>query len=146
MQQNISNKMKKIVLGLVVFLIFSCQSKVHKEDVSKLNGYWEIENVVLSDGTKKEYKINETIDYFELKNSVGFRKKVMPQFDGKYLVNDQQEKIKIIEKDNRFFIEYATPYAKWKEEILEISEEILVLKNEQKIEYHYKKPTPFSLK
>lgn len=138
--------MKKIILGLLVFLVISCQSKVNKEDISKLNGYWEIENAVLSDGTKKEYKINETIDYFEVKNNIGFRKKVMPQFDGKYLVNDQQEKIKIIEKDNKFFIEYATLYAKWTEEILKISDNELVLKNKKDLEYHYKKATPFSVK
>ena len=138
--------MKKIVLGLVLFLLISCQSQVDKEDIAKLNGYWEIENAVMSDGTKKEYKINETIDYFEVKNNVGFRKKVKPQLDGKYLVNNQQEKIKIIEKETQFFIEYTTSYAKWKEEIIEISDNNLVLKNEQNLEYHYKKPTPFSLK
>jgi hypothetical protein len=138
--------MKKIVLALVMFLLISCHFKVSKEDVSKLNGYWEIEKAVLPDGTKKEYKINETIDYFDVKNNVGFRKKVMPQLDGTYLVNDQQEKIKIIEKDTKFFIEYTTSYAKWKEEIIEISNDNLVLKNERNLEYHYKKPTPFSLK
>lgn len=138
--------MKKTLLGLVLFILISCQSKVAKEDIAKLNGYWEIENAVMLDGTKKEYKINETIDYFEVKNNVGFRKKVMPQFDGKYMVNNQQENIKIIEKEGVFFIEYTTPYAKWRESILEISEDKLVLKNQQNLEYHYKKPTPFSLK
>lgn len=138
--------MKNILLGFVLSLLISCQSKVDKEDIAKLNGYWEIENAVMSDGAKKEYKINETIDFFEVKNNVGFRKKVMPQFDGKYMINDQQENIKIIEKDNKIFIEYTTPYAKWREEILKISEDNLVLKNQQNLEYHYKKPTPFSLK
>lgn len=138
--------MKNTILGLIMIVLISCQSNVSNEDIVKLNGYWEIEKVVLPNGENKEYKINETIDYFELKNSVGFRKKVMPQFDGKYLVNDQQEKIKIIEKDNRFFIEYATPYTKWKEEIIKISENELVLKNKQDLEYYYKKATPFSLK
>ena len=138
--------MKNILLGFVLSLLISCQSKVGKEDIAKLNGYWEIENAVMSDGAKKEYKINETIDFFEVRNNVGFRKKVMPQFDGKYIINDQQENIKIIEKDNKIFIEYTTPYAKWKEEILKISEDNLVLKNQQNLEYHYKKPTPFSLK
>ena len=138
--------MKNILLGFVLSLLISCQSKVGKEDIAKLNGYWEIENAVMSDGAKKEYKINETIDFFEVRNNVGFRKKVMPQFDGKYIINDQQENIKIIEKDNKIFIEYTTPYAKWREEILKISEDNLVLKNQQNLEYHYKKPTPFSLK
>lgn len=133
------------IIFSIVFLA-SCQHKISREDLQKMNGYWEIEKVVLSDGEEKEYKINETIDYFEVKDNQGFRKKVVPQFDGKYLVNDQKEDIKIVEKDEVFFINYTTPYGNWTEEILEISDEKLVLKNQTDLEYHYKKPTPFSLK
>ncbi len=133
-----------IIFALV--LLASCKQKIAEKDLLKINGYWEIEKVILSDGEEKEYKINETIDYFEIKNNQGFRKKVVPQFDGKYMVNDQKEDIKIVEKDQSFFINYTTPYGNWTEEILEISDEKLVLKNQHDLEYHYKKPIPFSLK
>ena len=138
--------MKKIAFLSLVLIFISCQTAVKREDLAKLNGYWEIKQVQLADGEKKDYKINETIDYFELKNDVGFRQKVMPQFDGRYKTNAIKETIKVIEKDNRFFIEYNTKYGKWEEEIVEIADSTLVLKNNQKLEYTYKKYKPFSLK
>ena len=131
---------------ICIILLTSCKQKITQKDILKMNGYWEIEKVILTDGEEKKYKINETIDYFQIKDNQGFRKKVKPQLDGKYTVNDQKEEIKIIEKEEHFFIYYITPYGKWTEEILEITDAQLVLKNQQNLEYHYKKPIPFSLK
>lgn len=138
--------MKKICWLPVVLLLLSCHSNVKKEDLAKLNGYWEIKQVELANGEKKDYKINETIDYFEVKANAGFRQKVMPQFDGRYKTNGIKETIKIVAKDNDFFIEYNTKYGKWQEEIIQLADSTLVLKNKDKLEYTYKKFKPFSLK
>jgi hypothetical protein len=138
--------MKKIVPIFTFLLLISCHSEIKKEDISKLNGYWEINEVALPNGEKKDYKVNETIDYFEVKNDVGFRQKVMPQFDGKFGTNDIKEDIKIIEKESQFFIEFKTNYGKWQEEILEIADSTLVLKNKENLIYKYKRHIPFSLK
>lgn len=138
--------MRKIILGFVVFLVFSCTSKVSKENISKLNGYWEIQQVKMATGETKDYKVNETIDYFEVKNNIGFRQKVMPQFNGKFLTNGIKENIKIKEDKNTFFIEYAVDANKWQEEIIEIADSTLVLKNKENIQYTYKKFKPFSFK
>lgn len=134
------------MIVLVLLGLMSCQEKVKSEDVAKINGYWEIEKVNLPDGNEKNYKINETIDYFEVKNDSGFRKKVTPQFDGKYLVNDEYEKIKVVMEGEKVVLEYTTEYSKWKEEVVEVSDEKLVLKNAAEMEYEYKRPTPFSVK
>ena len=132
---------------LFFFIVFvGCQQAVSLADSTKINGYWEIKKVILPDGEKKEYKINETNDFFNVKNNIGFRKKVTPQFDGKYLVNDQQEIIRLFKKKDAVFIEYSTLYAKWVEEIIVLTAEELVLKNGQNIEYHYKRPVNFSVK
>ena len=131
---------------LFIMLMFSCHSNVKKEDIKKLNGYWEIKQVKFSTGKTKDYKVNETIDYFELKSNKGFRQKVMPQFDGKFQTNGIKENIKVVENDNSFFLEYNTKYGKWKEEIITIQDSILVLKNKENLEYTYKKFKPFSLK
>ena len=139
--------MKKTVVLLFVSLIaFSCGNSISDEDLTKLNGYWEIEEAVMADGNKKEYTVNPTIDYFELKGSKGFRKKVMPQFDGTYRVNDLSEKIAIVKDGGKTYISYTTEYAKWKEELLALDDKELVVKNQHDIEYHYKKPQPFSIK
>ena len=138
--------MKKIGVLLFALLLISCHSNVKKEDINKLNGYWEIKQVKFSTGKTKDYKINETIDYFELKDNQGFRQKVMPQFDGKFQTNNIKENIKVVEKDNSFFIEYNTKFGKWNEEIITIEDSTLVLKNKENLEYTYKKFKPFSFK
>ena len=133
--------MKNIVRFLLVSLFFiSCQQKIQPEDISKINGYWEIEKVVFDQGDDKEYGINESYDYFQIdKNNIGFRKKVMPQLDGSFLVNDTFENLEIRFEDDKAFLDYSTPYAKWSEELIAVSDEELVLINTEKKEYHYKK-------
>jgi hypothetical protein len=138
--------MKNIISIFTLLLLVSCQSEIKKEDLSKLNGYWEIKEVSMPSGEKKDYKVNETIDYFQVKNDIGFRQKVMPRFDGKFGTNDIKEEIKIIEKDAHFFIEFKTNYGKWQEEIITIEDSTLVLKNKEELIYEYKRHIPFSLK
>lgn len=133
-------------LFFIVLVSISCSNTISDENLKHLTGYWEIEEVILPDGTNKEYKINPTIDYFELKGKTGFRKKVMPQFDGSYRVNDLSEKISVIEEEGTNYISYVTDYAKWKEEIVELNDKELVLRNNHGMEYRYKKPEPFSVK
>jgi len=133
--------MKKIVGFLFVsFFFISCQQKIQPEDISKINGYWEIEKVVFNQGDDKQYGINESYDYFQIdKNNAGFRKKVMPQLDGSFLVNDTYENVKIRFEDDKAFLDYSTPYAKWSEELIAVTDKELVLINTEKKEYHYKK-------
>ena len=140
--------MKNFILSLfTVFILTSCQEKKAEIfDVNLLNGYWEIEKVTMADGTKKEYKMSETVDFFEVKNDSGFRKKVKPQLDGTYLVNDSEEEIKIEKSAEGTFISYKTDYATWKEEIKTLTEEQLVLENDQNLQYQYKRPIPFTVK
>lgn len=140
--------MKKILFSLFIGLVLiSCQDKKQEDfDINLLNGYWEIERVTMANGSEKEYKINETIDFFEVKMDSGFRKKVIPQLNGSYLVNDTYEKLTIQKTKNGIFIYYATDYAKWKEQIKVLTKDKLILTNDQNIEYQYKHPTPFTVK
>ncbi|WP_026724606.1 lipocalin-like domain-containing protein [Flavobacterium sasangense] len=138
--------MKRILLLIVLVSALSCKQKITEADLSNLNGYWEIEKVELPDGDKKEYKVNETIDFFKIEANKGFRKKVMPQLDGTYLTNDIQEDVVVVIKDGDASLQYKTTYASWKEEIIELTKDKLVVKNQQEIEYYYKRPAKFSVK
>lgn len=126
--------------------MISCKQDITDKDVSKINGYWEIKKVVLKDGENKDYKINETIDYFQLNGKKGFRQKVMPQFDGTYKTNNLREEISISNENGSYFLNYVTTYGKWKEEIIEIQDSVLILKNKDDLKYNYKRYQPFSLK
>ena len=138
--------MKKILFLFVLSTVLSCKQKISDADILNLNGYWEIEKVMLPDGEKKEYKINETVDFFKVANNKGFRKKVMPQVDGTYLTNDISENLEVTVKDGNATIKYTTEFANWEETIIELTAEKLVLKNKQELEYHYKRPIPFTVK
>ena len=140
--------MKKLIFSIFTTLILiSCQEKKQENlDINLLNGYWEIEEVIMADGSQKEFKVNETHDFFEVKNDSGFRKKVTPQLDGTYLVNDTDEEFTVDKAKNGTFIHYKTEYAKWKEQIKILTKEQLILVNDQNIEYQYKHPTPFTVK
>ena len=68
-----------------------------------------------------------------------------PQLDGTFLVNDSQENLKVRFDNGKVFLDYTTPYAKWSEELVEISEDKMVFTNSEKKEYHYKKATPINI-
>jgi len=126
---------------LLLFISFvSCKEAVKVTDVQNLNGYWEIEKVILPDGEDKEYKTSETFDFFELKDKKGTRKKGMQQFDGTFLTNDVSEDFIIEFNDGKCYINYQTDFAKWKEEVLVLTKESFVVKNKNDLEYHYKRP------
>lgn len=138
--------MKKALPFLLVFLVFSsCQKKVSAADLTKINGYWEIEKVVFDDGNEKQYTINEAYDFFEVQNNQGIRKKVMPQLDGTFLVNDTYETLAITNRDGSYFINCSTDFAKWTEEIVTLNDKELVLRNPSKKEYHYKRAAAINI-
>lgn len=133
----------KIVLLSLLFL--ACNPKIASSDIAKINGYWEIEKVVLANGTEKEYTINDTYDFFEIKNNSGFRKKVMPQIDGTFLTNDASEEVNVLFEKDKTYLNYSTSFAKWKEELLSLSDTEMVLLTTDNNAYHYKKSGPLNL-
>ena len=138
--------MKNTFIVLFVSLLFvSCKQEIKPADIAKLNGYWEIEKVVFAKGEEKEYKMNETFDFFQIKSNKGVRTKVMPQFDGTFLTTDTFENVSVRFTGEQVFLDYKTNYTKWSEEIISLSDDKLVVKNPQKIEYHYKKAAPINL-
>lgn len=139
--------MKNTFLKLVFISLFlaSCQQKIVPNDIAKLNGYWEIEKVDLADGAEKNYKVNENFDYFKIVDNKGIRKKVTPLMNGTFLVNDTYEKVTVRFENDKVFLDYTTDYAKWKEELVRLTDDEFVVKNDQNKEYHYKKARPINL-
>ena len=138
--------MKKILkLIPVALLIISCNSKVSPEELNKINGYWEVTLVETPDGEEKEYGMSTSVDYIELKENSGFRQKVVPQIDGKYLTNDVKEFITVKDSALATYLVYKTDYANWTEELVKVSDEVLVVKNDQDFIYHYKRFEPIKI-
>ncbi len=133
--------MKKILL-IIITITLGC-SKNPEINIEHLNGYWEIDEVTLPDGAKRDYNFNETIDYIEITDSLtGFRKKLKPNFDGTYATSDDSESLRIVMENDSLNIYYTTPYSIWKETVLEASEKRMVVKNLDNILYVYKRYEP----
>ena len=136
--------MKNVIYTLLLAtVLISCTSKPKKEDIVKLNGYWEIEKVDFPDGNKKEYKVNEFIDLISIKNNIGIRQKVAPQLDGTYLKGTLQDEIRVVDSADCYYLKTDSKFTKWEEKILSVSDESFVLENEAKIVYHFKKFVPY---
>jgi hypothetical protein len=120
--------------------VFSC-SKNPETFVPHLNGYWEIDEVTLSDGTKRDYNFNDTIDYIEVSDSIsGFRRKLKPNLFGTFETSKSEETFSIKIENDSLNIYYKTPYADWKETILNANEtELVILNNTNKDVYIYKR-------
>lgn len=131
---------------MTVVALLSCRKGIEEKELVKINGYWEIAKTEMPDGSEKEFPVSTTIDFFQINGKSGSRTKVMPQLDGSYLTNDVSEKITVTSKDDTVYLNYSTPFAKWKEKVLSVSDDELVIINEQDITYHYRKPKPFSVK
>ncbi len=138
--------MRNLVLVMMVGLLYACSPEVKRSDVAQLKGYWEIAYVEAPGQQKKEYKVNPMVDYFELKGGKGIRRKVMPQFDGSFIDASLPEDVTAIDSVGAVYLSFRTRYAKWSEQVLDVSENTLVLRNKQGIEYHYKKFEPFNIK
>lgn len=136
--------MKKFLL-LICFVLLGC-SENPETYVENLDGYWEIQEVTLSDGTVKEYTFNETIDYIQINDSLsGFRKKLKPGINNTYFTSDDAESLEIKIEDGDLNLYYSTPFANWKETVLEATPQHLKIMNENKNIYLYKRYTPINL-
>ncbi len=129
----------KIIIGLFFLTFLSCKSDVKPESLTELNGFWEITKVEMPDGSVKEFKINETIDFIKFAEMSGSRNKVIPQLDGTLLSNNLSENFTIIDKENIFWFNYKTDHASWEEELVKLTKEELVVKNSNDLIYFYKK-------
>ena len=138
--------MKNTFMILVLSLLFvGCKQEIKPADIAKLNGYWEIEKVVFDKGEEKDYGMNENFDFFEIKGTKGTRTKVMAQLDGTFLTTNTFENVNVRFKDEKVFLDYKTDYAKWSEELVSLSDNTFVVKNDQNKEYHYKKAGPVNI-
>ncbi|WP_400078062.1 lipocalin family protein [Winogradskyella sp. R77965] len=137
--------LKHILLVIISLSLYSC-SKNPETHIQHIEGYWEITKVTMSNGETKEYQINEIIDYISLNDSLkGFRKKLKPGINDTYFTSDDAEALIIKIENDSLNIYYSTPYAKWKETVLEATPENLRVINENKTIYLYKRYTPINL-
>jgi hypothetical protein len=130
--------LKRVAVVFLIIILSSCGQ--NPEDyVQHLEGYWEIQQVKKDNQIIKEYKISTTVDYFEVnEDRTGFRKKVAPNLEGKFIVTQHESPFELKIEDNRLHIYYTVNNIEFKETIVKASEEELIITNQEQVLYIYK--------
>ncbi|MDC6367590.1 MULTISPECIES: hypothetical protein [Flavobacteriaceae] len=137
--------LRKLIL-IVVLMLWGCHNApINEADLSYLNGYWEISEVEFPDGTKKAYGMNQNIDFIQLKDGKGFRKKLQPKFNGTYSTSKDQELLTIGQTNDRFILHYSNEFNEWEEELVQLDSISFSVRNEEGIQYTYTRFQPISI-
>ena len=143
--------MKKTIQNIIVLVLIlqfvSCQKKAEtsKIEIENINGYWEIVQAQNPYGKNVIYKINTTVDYFEIKDSTGFRKKMKPDLSGNYTTSKALEKFMFFIENDTLKLHYKTPYDAWSESVLRLNDSLMLIKNEKDFLYTYKRYKPIDI-
>ncbi|MGB1269149.1 MAG: hypothetical protein ACPG45_05375 [Flavobacteriaceae bacterium] len=130
----------KTLFSLLLIVATSCSKNITQDDLQHLNGYWDIEFVESEAKKITKFGVNSTIDFYYLNdNNKGYRKKVKPDFSGKYKTNNIKDSIRITNENNQFIIHTSTPLDSWEDIIIELTPEKLILQNDKGVLFHYKK-------
>ena len=137
--------MRSVPFLIVLTLLFGCNSIIEKEQLRNLNGYWEIFEVEFPNGQKKKYGISTTIDYIELNDTIGFRKKVQPQLSGSYITSNDAERFEIYENNGVLKMVYGQGTQQWEAVITSIEEHSFSVQHMDGKIYYYKRYEPLNL-
>ena len=127
---------------MLLFVFSNCNDQEKEIDISQINGYWEIDHVITTDGNTKSFNFNEFIDVFKTTKNSGFRAKVKPNFNGIYKGNNQKINYLITKRNDSVFMDYKTTTNTWSDLVIEASEKQICIKNKQGILYYYRPYTP----
>ncbi|WP_036379110.1 hypothetical protein [Muricauda sp. MAR_2010_75] len=138
--------MSRILPFLLILMVMGCKkTSVAEADLHCLNGYWEIDEVVFPDGSVKEYGINPSIDFIQLKGNEGYRKKMQPKFDGSYTTSNDTEKFSVTEVSNGFAMHYQNDFSDWEETLVKLDSTSFAVINQEGITYFYKRFEPIKI-
>jgi hypothetical protein len=137
--------MKVLSRVLIAMILLGCGSGVDENALPYLNGYWEIEKVVFPDGNTKAYQVNSSVDFIEIKDGRGFRKKVQPQFDGSFKTSDDAEQFRVSAVNGTLIMEYSNGEQRWEETLVGLAEDRFEVRSEDGVSYHYKRYQPLEL-
>ena len=134
--------MKKRCAIVLMLVFIACGKQSKNINLDDLNGYWEISKVELSKDSVIQYSISQYVDYFEVTDSTGIRTKLQPNIDGSFVATKDQSEIEILKSDGDIQLLYSTPFDEWKEQLVSLDEESMIVINQDGKKYYYKRYEP----
>ncbi|AXT53489.1 hypothetical protein D1818_22660 [Aquimarina sp. BL5] len=137
--------MSKYIVYTIALLLVSCSKPNPETFIKHIDGYWEIEKVITSDGLEKQYNFNQSIDFFEVTNMTGIRKKVQPRLNGNFIATRDSETFTLVIENDSLRMHYKTPLSIWKETLISAKENQMIIRNDAGNLYFYKPYTKIEL-
>lgn len=137
----------KLRIGVALLLgsLFSCGSAPDNDDLRHLNGYWEIEQVTFPNGATQTFPPSTTVNYYFLEGEAGFLKKVQPELNGRYLVNDDKIELKIISRNESLLLHFTGKEDSWEEVLEVLTSDRLETRHDNGLRYQYHRYTPITI-
>lgn len=128
--------MRITLLSLLIFILASCQQN-ELGNKSLISGYWEIKEAQNPKGAIKQYDFVETVDFYQLTDNKGIRKKAKPTIKGTFKVSEDQEVFRVEETKDTLFLHFETAYDSRTEAVFELTEQQMKVKSKSGLIFTY---------
>src|SRR6056300_1170166 len=135
---------KQLYLFLLLTVITACKSTIKEDEISQLEGYWEITKVVFQDGTTKPYTVNTTIDYIDIKGLKGYIKKMKPGLNGRYQTSNKAAQFKLLLKNEVWEMHFEGDMNSTLS-LMELDNLEYAVKDQGQVRYYYKRYEPINI-
>lgn len=134
-----------LICILAVTVLWGCNQA--SENIGHIEGYWEIEKAETPEGETRTYKVNTSVDHYQLEtDSSGFKTRLTPRLDGTFLTSGDREAFTVKRNNNEIKLHFSTPYSDHTETLTLLKEQQLILTNEAGMKYTYKRFEKMELK
>ena len=135
---------KSLLSLLLIFVLSSCSSRIEPADLTHLQGYWEISEVVFPDGYTKPYTVNTTVDYIHIEELQGYIKKMKPGLNGRYQTSNKAAQFKLLLKNEVWEMHFEGDMNSTLS-LLELDSLEYAVKDQGQVRYYYKRFEPINI-
>lgn len=132
--------MKKYIVLILAITLTACSS--NEEKIKAIEGYWNIDEVILPNGSEREFPFSNHMDHFEINGFKGVKNRVSPTYDGGFISYGNPIYFKWEEKDGDLLLTFQEGEASYIQTVETATKETLVLLHENGTRYTYKAFTP----
>ncbi len=128
--------MKQFIAVITLILIVSCGSTIN-EQLIHIEGYWNIENATLPDGSEREFPFSNHMDHFEIEGTQGIKYRVSPTYDGGFVNYGSPVNFTCEEIDGELVLLFKDGNEAYQQTVVTAKKDELVLQHENGTIYTY---------
>jgi len=133
--------MKRFLAVITIVLFTSCGNTI-SDQLIHIEGYWNIENVTLPDGSEREFPFSNHMDHFEIEGKQGIKYRVSPTYDGGFVNYGSPVNFTCEEIDGELQLLFKDGEQAYTQTVVNATETTLVLQHENGTIYNYSSYNP----